>query len=53
MVHGIIHFVITLLFNTFLSLKCQKGPKMVISGLEMAILDLKMAMGLFKIIFNL
>ena len=29
---GIIHF--DMLFNTFLSLKCQKGPKMAILGLK-------------------
>ena len=46
---GIIHFDI--LFKTFLSLKCQKGPKMAIFGLIMAILDLKMAMDIFKNIF--
>ena len=51
MVHGIIH--LTILFNTFLSIKCQKGPKMAISGLEMAILELKMAMDLSKNIFIL
>ena len=46
MVHRINHF--NILFNTFLSLKCQKGPKMAISDLKMAILDLKMAKDLSK-----
>ena len=41
---GIIHF--NILFNTFQSLKCQKGPKM-------AILDLKMAIDLSKKYFLL
>ena len=41
---GIIHF--NILFYTFLSMKCQKGLKMAILGLAMAILDLKTAMDL-------
>ena len=44
-----IHFYI--LFNTFQSLKCQRLPKMATFGLKMAILDLKMAMDVFKNIF--
>ena len=46
---GIIHF--NILFYTFLSMKCQKGLKMAILGLAMAILDLKTAMDLSKNIF--
>ena len=46
---GIIHFDI--LFYSLLTLKCHKGLKMAILGLQMAILDLKTAMDLSKIIF--
>ena len=46
---GFIHF--TTLFITFLSRQYQKGLKMGIFGLKMAILDFKMAKELFENIF--